>query len=50
MIRLILWVAIFCAGLWAGAKYERVNAIDACLNAGGQIGADGVCRGVAVDG
>lgn len=45
MIRLVIYLVIFCVGLWAGAEYERVAAIDRCLNAGGAVDARGICSG-----
>lgn len=43
MIRLVIYLLVFAAGLWVGAKYERVTAIDRCLNAGGSADARGFC-------
>ncbi len=43
MIRLIIYAAIFAAGLWAGAQYEQVTARERCLNAGGSVDPRGFC-------
>jgi len=45
MIRLAIWAAIFAAGLWAGVQYERVTAVERCLNAGGSADPHGFCVG-----
>ncbi|MCA8879495.1 MAG: hypothetical protein KDA73_05925 [Rhodobacteraceae bacterium] len=45
MIRLIIYAVIFLAGLWAGAEYERVTAVERCLNAGGSADPRGFCIG-----
>ena len=50
MFRLIIWTALFGAGLWAGAEYERMSAVDRCLDAGGSYDARGLCRGIAING
>ena len=43
MIRLMIYLILFCAGLWAGAEYQRVSSIDDCLNAGGSADPRGFC-------
>lgn len=45
MIRLILYIIIFCAGLYAGTEYEKVTAMERCLNAGGSVDPRGFCKG-----
>ena len=50
MIRLLIWVAIFGCGLWAGSEYERSAHIDRCLDAGGAIDARGLCLGLGTNG
>ena len=47
MIRLILYICCFGAGLWLGAEYERVTAVERCLNAGGSADPRGFCLGPA---
>ena len=47
MIRLILYASFFAAGLWLGAEYERVAAVERCLNAGGAADPRGFCLGPA---
>lgn len=43
MIRLVIYAGIFAAGIWAGAEYERVAAVERCLNAGGSADPRGFC-------
>ncbi|WP_193139620.1 hypothetical protein [Meridianimarinicoccus sp. MJW13] len=45
MIRLIIYVVMFGAGLYAGSEYERVTAMERCLNAGGSVDPRGFCMG-----
>ena len=45
MIRLVIYAAIFAAGVWVGTEYERVTMVDRCLNAGGTADPRGFCRG-----
>ncbi len=45
MIRLLAYAVIFCAGMWVGAKYEEVSAMDSCLDAGGKVNPAGFCEG-----
>jgi len=47
MIRLVIYIVIFAAGLWAGQEYERVTAIERCLNSGGSADPRGFCRAPA---
>lgn len=44
MIRLIIWAALFGAGIWAGTEFSRMTAINACLEAGGTVDPRGFCR------
>ncbi|MBE3636893.1 hypothetical protein [Mangrovicoccus algicola] len=46
MIRLILYAALLGLGAYAGAEYQKYQAIDACLDAGGRADARGFCRGM----
>ncbi|MFD0978862.1 MULTISPECIES: hypothetical protein [Tropicimonas] len=50
MIRLIFWATLFGAGFWFGIKVHGNVMDDRCLDAGGRIGALGLCEGVAADG
>ncbi|WP_238547940.1 hypothetical protein [Meridianimarinicoccus roseus] len=43
MIRLVIYIAVFAGGLWAGAEYQRVTAVEDCLNAGGSADPRGFC-------
>lgn len=45
MARLVIYLVLFGTGLWAGAKYERMSRIDACLAAGGSADPRGFCTG-----
>ncbi|QIE42747.1 hypothetical protein [Meridianimarinicoccus aquatilis] len=45
MIRLVIYVLMFSGGLWAGSEYERVTAVERCLNAGGSADPRGFCIG-----
>lgn len=47
MIRALIWAAIFAAGFWAGGQYNRVAMGEACINAGGTTGPEGLCRDLA---
>lgn len=47
MIRLVIYLVLFCTGLWAGAKYERSSYIDTCLDAGGSVDPRGFCQGAS---
>ena len=41
----VVWFLV--AGLWLGAEYERVTAVERCLNAGGSADPRGFCLGPA---
>lgn len=47
VIRLFLYFCFLAAGLWLGAQYERVTAVERCLNAGGSADPRGFCLGPA---
>ncbi len=50
MIRLAIWGTLFSVGLWCGIEAHRIVMDDRCLDAGGRIGARGLCEGVIRDG
>ncbi len=50
MLRLVIWGGLFAAGVWIGVEAHRIVLDDRCLDAGGRVGARGVCEGVPADG
>ncbi len=50
MIRLMIYAALFGAGVYAGAEYTRFQMVDGCLDAGGRVDSRGFCEGAAPDG
>lgn len=50
MIRLIILGGLFVTGLWFGIEAHGIVMDDRCLDAGGRIGARGICVGVQSDG
>jgi hypothetical protein len=50
MLRLVIWGGLFATGIWVGSEAHRIVMDDRCLDAGGQVGARGLCEGVRPDG
>jgi hypothetical protein len=45
LVRRSITIALCGASFWAGVRFAELQQADACLDAGGQIDARGLCRG-----
>ena len=50
MIRLAIWGSLFGVGLWMGIEAHILVMDERCRDAGGRVGARGLCLGVTSDG
>ena len=48
-VRAVVLTLLIAGGTMAAVRLSRFMAVDACLDAGGRIGAQGTCEGVPVD-